>query len=116
MRISDWSSDVCSSDLSDFKLLHPGGALGKRLLRVADLMHGAEALPLCGPDTVMSEAILVMTAGHFGCVGIVDDSRRLIGIVTDGDLRRHMNHDIKIGRATSALQSLMRISYAVFCL
>src|SRR3546814_6613151 len=88
MRISDWSSDVCSSDLSDFKLLHPGGALGKRLLRVADLMHGAEALPLCGPDTVMSEAILIMTAVHFGCVGIVDDSRRLIGIITDGDLRR----------------------------
>src|SRR3546814_16723216 len=83
MRISDWSSDVCSSDLSDFKLLHPGGALGKRLLRVADLMHGAEALPLCGPDTVMSEAILIMTAVHFGCVGIVDDSRRLIGILTD---------------------------------
>src|SRR3546814_18208051 len=61
-------------------------------------MHGAEALPLCGPDTVMSEAILVMTAGHFGCVGIVDDSRRLIGIVTDGDLRRHMNQDIMARR------------------
>src|SRR3546814_14568976 len=79
---------------SDFKLLHPGGALGKRLLRVADLMHGAEALPLCGPDTVMSEAILVMTAGHFGCVGIVDDSRRLIGIVTDGAPRRHTHQHI----------------------
>src|SRR3546814_17577522 len=65
---------------SDFKLLHPGGALGKRLLRVADLMHGAEALPLCGPDTVMSEAILIMTAGHFGCVGIVDASPRLTWI------------------------------------
>jgi arabinose-5-phosphate isomerase len=84
---------------SDFKLLHPGGALGKRLLRVADLMHGADALPLCGPDTVMSEAILIMTAGHFGCVGIVDDGRRLIGIITDGDLRRHMNQDIMGRRA-----------------
>ena len=63
---------------SDFKVFHPGGALGKRLLRVADLMHGTDALPLCRPDTVVSEAILIMTAGHFGCVGIVDDNRRLI--------------------------------------
>ncbi len=79
---------------SDFKLLHPGGALGKRLLRVSDLMHGPEGLPLCGPETVMSEAILAMTAGRFGCVGIVDETRRLIGIITDGDLRRHMEKDI----------------------
>ncbi|MEQ9607992.1 MAG: KpsF/GutQ family sugar-phosphate isomerase [Kiloniellaceae bacterium] len=79
---------------SDFKVFHPGGALGKRLLRVADLMHGLDALPLCGPDTVVSEAILIMTAGHFGCVGIVDGNRRLIGIITDGDLRRHMNQNI----------------------
>src|SRR3546814_9377851 len=87
---------------SDFKLLHPGGALGKRLLRVADLLHGAEALPLCGPDTVMSEAILIMTAGHFSCVGIVDDSRRLIGIIPDGDLRRQIKQTLmKIGTGPS---------------
>ncbi len=79
---------------SDFQLLHPGGALGKRLLRVSDLMHGGEDLPLCGPETVMSEAILAMTAGRFGCVGIVDDSKRLVGIITDGDLRRHMDQDL----------------------
>jgi arabinose-5-phosphate isomerase len=79
---------------SDFKVFHPGGALGKRLLRVSDLMHGGDDLPVCGPDTVMSEAILTMTAGRFGCVGIVDAERRLIGIITDGDLRRHMNQNI----------------------
>ena len=79
---------------SDFKLLHPGGALGKRLLRVSDLMHGPDGLPLCRPETIMSEAILAMTAGRFGCVGIVDDTRALIGIITDGDLRRHMDRDI----------------------
>src|SRR3546814_12629297 len=62
-------------------------------------MHGAEALPRGGPETVMSEAILIMTAGHFGCVGIVDDSRRLIGILTDGDLRRHMNQELMTRRA-----------------
>ncbi len=76
---------------SDFRLLHPGGTLGKRLLRVSELMHGRETLPLCSPDTVMSEAILIMTEGHFGCVGIVDEAGRLIGIITDGDLRRHMD-------------------------
>lgn len=79
---------------SDFKVFHPGGSLGQRLLRVADLMHGGDDLPLCRPDTGMKDAILVMTAGRFGCVGIVDETRRLVGIITDGDLRRHMNEDI----------------------
>ena len=79
---------------SDFKVFHPGGALGKRLLRVSDLMHGGGDLPLCAPETGMKEAILIMTAGRFGCVGIVDEARRLIGIITDGDLRRHMDQDI----------------------
>ena len=79
---------------SDFQLLHPGGALGKRLLRVADLMHGPDEMPICGPETPMAEAILVMTAGRFGCVGIVDAERRLIGVITDGDLRRHMDQNI----------------------
>jgi len=79
---------------SDFKVFHPGGSLGKRLLRVSDLMHDGDALPLCRPDTVVSEAILIMTAGHFGCVGIVDQAGRLTGIITDGDLRRHMGQNI----------------------
>ncbi len=76
--------------VDEFQLLHPGGAIGRRLLRVADLMHGGEEMPLARPETPMSEAILVMTAKHFGCVGVVDGSGLLIGIVTDGDLRRHM--------------------------
>jgi arabinose-5-phosphate isomerase len=75
----------------DFQVLHPGGALGRKLLRVSDVMHGPEVLPLCRPDTAMSEAILIMTQGTFGCVGITDDSGVLIGIITDGDLRRHMD-------------------------
>lgn len=88
---------------SDFKVFHPGGSLGKRLLRVADLMHGHDALPLCGPETVVSEAILIMTAGHFGCVGIVDQAGRLTGIITDGDLRRHMDKDILSLKATDIM-------------
>ena len=78
-----------SSD--DFRDLHPGGALGRRLVKVADIMHADEAVPLARPDTPTSEAVLVMTAKAFGCVGIVDGAGRLMGIVTDGDLRRHMD-------------------------
>lgn len=78
----------------DFQVLHPGGTLGARLLRVKDLMHGRERLPLVSPETPMSETILAMSAQPFGCVGIVDAAGRLTGIVTDGDLRRHMGGDL----------------------
>jgi arabinose-5-phosphate isomerase len=93
---------------SDFQLLHPGGALGKRLLRVADLMHGPKEMPVCGPETPMSEAILIMTAGRFGCVGIVDGEQRLTGIITDGDLRRHMNQDILALKAADIMTAKPR--------
>ncbi|MEE8500320.1 MAG: KpsF/GutQ family sugar-phosphate isomerase [Kiloniellales bacterium] len=75
----------------DFQVLHPGGSLGRKLLRVSDIMHGPEELPLCRPETPMAEAILTMTKGTFGCVGITRDDGELVGIITDGDLRRHMN-------------------------
>lgn len=74
----------------DFQLLHPGGSLGRRLLRVADLMHAGDNLPLCQPDTPMSETLLVMTEKTFGCIGVLGPDGNLQGIVTDGDLRRHM--------------------------
>jgi arabinose-5-phosphate isomerase len=75
---------------TDFQRLHPGGQLGRQLLTVKDIMHGGEAMPLVPLGTGMSEAILVMTAKTFGCVGVTDQSGKLIGIITDGDLRRHM--------------------------
>ena len=75
---------------SDFQRLHPGGQLGRQLLRVADIMHGEDAVPLVPRGTAMAEAILVMTTKSFGCVGVIDGAGALIGIVTDGDLRRHM--------------------------
>jgi arabinose-5-phosphate isomerase len=77
-----------------FSVYHPGGKLGRRLLRVRDLMHGGEELPLASPDTRMAEAIVAMTAKRFGCLGLVDPAGRLAGIVTDGDLRRHMSADL----------------------
>jgi arabinose-5-phosphate isomerase len=74
----------------DFQALHPGGQLGRQLLRVADVMHAGEAVPLVAAGSAMSDAILVMTAKSFGCAGVVDSHGKLVGIVTDGDLRRHM--------------------------
>lgn len=79
---------------ADFQLLHPGGMLGRRLLRVADIMHSGEAVPLAGIEATMDEALITMSAKSFGCVGIVDDSGQLQGVITDGDLRRHMGTDL----------------------
>ncbi len=79
---------------TDFKVFHPGGKLGQRLLKVRELMHAAPEVPLIGLDAPMGEALIVMSAKSFGCVGIVDDAGLLAGIITDGDLRRHMAPDL----------------------
>lgn len=73
-----------------FGMLHPGGTLGARLLKVEDLMHGGDALPLVAREAPMAEAILTITRGAFGVAGVVDGDGALIGAITDGDLRRHM--------------------------
>lgn len=77
-----------------FRTFHPGGRLGKNLLRVRDLMHAGETLPLISQDAMMQDALIIMTAKSFGCVGVLDGVGHLIGIVTDGDLRRHMSSDL----------------------
>src|SRR4051812_32386356 len=77
----------------DFAVFHPGGKLGSLLLRVEQLMHKSDDLPLVGPDRPMVEGVLEMTAKRLGCVGVVEDGR-LVGIVTDGDLRRQMRPDL----------------------
>ena len=88
---------------ADFKVFHPGGQLGRRLLKVADLMHGADQLPLVKPDTPMAEVLLVMTAKSLGCAGVVATDGSLAGIVTDGDLRRHMRPDLLSLSAADAM-------------
>jgi arabinose-5-phosphate isomerase len=70
--------------------LHPGGQLGQQLRRVSELMHAGEGLPLIAEGRRMNEAIIEMTAKRLGCVGIVDGAGALVGIITDGDLRRHI--------------------------
>ncbi len=82
---------------ADFHSIHPGGRLGSRLRRVRDLMHEGEAMPLASPDMPMDRALLLMTEKRFGCLGVVDPVGRLVGIVTDGDLRRAMGPDL-LGR------------------
>jgi len=75
----------------EFHVLHPGGKLGRRLIKVSDIMHGGDDLPLIDPDTTMADALIEMTTKSFGCVGITDTDGRLKGVITDGDLRRHMS-------------------------
>ncbi|MDR6289685.1 MULTISPECIES: KpsF/GutQ family sugar-phosphate isomerase [Inquilinus] len=91
-----------SSD--DFRVLHPGGAIGNKLIRVQDIMHAEAELPLVAPDTRMDEAILEMSRVGFGCVGVVDSDRRLVGVVTDGDLRRHMSDGL-LGQTAGAVMT-----------
>lgn len=78
----------------DFKTFHPGGKLGAMLRTVGDLMHGPGELPLVNHDTPMPQALLVMTEKRWGIVGVTDADGRLVGAVTDGDLRRHIEGDL----------------------
>lgn len=73
------------------KMLHPGGELGLRLSPVSELMHGADRMPLVDEGESMREVIMTMTSRGFGIAGVVDSARRLIGVITDGDLRRHFD-------------------------
>jgi len=78
----------------DFRRFHPGGKLGGQLVTVRELMHGGAQLPLVAPERPMAEALGVMTDKGFGCVGVIDPQGRLVGVVTDGDLRRHFSRDL----------------------
>lgn len=83
-----------------YRELHPGGSLGKLLIRVGDIMHRGEELPLVEETARLREALAVMTEKGFGCTGIVDADGRLVGIFTDGDLRRsvdRLNPELAIG-------------------
>ncbi|MBR9972031.1 KpsF/GutQ family sugar-phosphate isomerase [Magnetospirillum sulfuroxidans] len=79
---------------ADFRVFHPGGQLGRRLLKVADIMHAGQSLPVVSPQAGMTEVILEMTAKSLGCVGVVGPDGLLAGIITDGDLRRHLRADL----------------------
>ena len=77
----------------EFAILHPGGSLGKRLLlRVEDIMHRGDEIPLITADTYMKDTLLEMTSKRLGVTGVVDRKKNLIGVITDGDLRLSLIH------------------------
>ncbi|WP_298259331.1 KpsF/GutQ family sugar-phosphate isomerase [uncultured Litoreibacter sp.] len=75
----------------NFRQFHPGGKLGARLSKVADLMHSGNELPVIPADAPMSDVLIAISQKGFGVVGVIDQGGTLAGIITDGDLRRHMN-------------------------
>lgn len=80
----------------DFASLHPGGKLGKKLMRVEQLMHGGDQTPVVRVDTLMPEIIYEMSSKGLGMSCVVDENSELVGIITDGDLRRHMSNGTNI--------------------
>jgi arabinose-5-phosphate isomerase len=87
----------------DFGALHPGGKLGKAFVRVGDLMHGANELPTTQDNAQMRDVLLVMTAKRFGCAGVTNAKGEMIGIITDGDLRRHIDKDLMHAKAAEVM-------------
>lgn len=87
----------------DFRNFHPGGKLGQRLLKIADLMHARDEVPLIEKTALMSDALLTMTQKRFGVVGVLADDGGLAGVITDGDLRRHMSNDLLDRRAVDVM-------------
>lgn len=85
----------------DFALSHPGGALGRRLLlRIRDVMRSGEQLPVVRPETPLSAALLEMTAKGLGMTAVTDDQGRVLGVYTDGDLRRSLDHGVDVRAVT----------------
>lgn len=88
---------------TDYKQRHPGGKLGAILRKVSDLMHADEEMPLVREDSLMQEALIEMTAKMLGCVGIIDKDGNLIGMITDGDLRRWMSPTLMTEKVTTVM-------------
>jgi arabinose-5-phosphate isomerase len=93
-----------------YRELHPGGSLGKSLLRVCDIMHGREELPLVGEADPLRHVVQVMTEKRFGCAGVVDSSGRLVGIFTDGDLRRCVGRITDTARIAEFMTRLPKVA------
>jgi arabinose-5-phosphate isomerase len=87
----------------DFRNYHPGGKLGAQIKHARDIMHGAPELPVAIEGTLLSVAIPNLSEKKFGCLGVTDKSGILIGIVTDGDLRRHLDPDLTSRRVEDVM-------------
>ena len=76
---------------TNFKNIHPGGNLGKDLKYISEIMHTKSSIPIVNKNEKMSKAIIKMTKKSFGCLGVLDENKNIIGVITDGDLRRKLN-------------------------
>jgi arabinose-5-phosphate isomerase len=92
-----------------YRTLHPGGSLGKALIRVADIMHKGDEVPLVAEDTPMDEAIIAMTHHRFGCVGVVDKKGSLVGVFTNGDLARSLDASLLQSRIGAVMTRAPKI-------
>ena len=93
----------------DFKTFHPGGKLGSQLLIVHELAHHGEAIPLLPLGSPMGDAVIQMSSKGFGVVGITDEAGTLVGVITDGDLRRHMSRDLLLETVDAVMSHKPRV-------
>ena len=91
--------------ISDFKKLHPGGSLGIKMLQVQDIMHSKNKIPIVSENASMKSILIEMTKKSFGHVGVIDNKKQLIGIITDGDLRRSINKHFFEHNASTIMSS-----------
>ena len=90
---------------SQFKKIHPGGNLGKDLKKISEIMHIGKSLPLANENDKMTKTLLTMTKKSFGCIGVTNRKNQLVGIITDGDLRRNMNNKLFNLKASEIMTS-----------
>ncbi|MBU6298383.1 MAG: KpsF/GutQ family sugar-phosphate isomerase [Alphaproteobacteria bacterium] len=104
MERRDFSAD-------QYRDLHPGGSLGRALIRVSDLMHSAGDLPLAEEGASLRDALSAMERCHFGCVGLTDKKGVLVGIITDGDLRRNWDRDLRASKAAEVMTRNPKVAH-----
>jgi arabinose-5-phosphate isomerase len=91
--------------VSDYKKYHPGGALGMQLIQVKEVMHTKSKMPIVRDNASMKTVVIEMTKKSFGHVGVIDNKKQLIGIITDGDLRRNINKQFFKYNASTIMSS-----------
>ena len=79
--------------VKDYRIIHPGGNLGKSLIQVKDIMHTGNRIPLINENASMKDAVLEITKKSFGHVGVINKSKKIVGVITDGDLRRSIKNN-----------------------